>query len=223
MSTHLKLVLSFVVALALPAGTVFAKAPQASTHEPQKVDICHATGSAKNPYVSINVSEKAASAHDRHQHDEDVLGENNSADCEETEVTPPVGNDGITPVRPTTPKNHQPGNGGNGNGNEDHKVGICHATGSSTNPYVFIKVDKHAATAHDTHQNDEDIIGASSANDCPKPVRAVTTNPGNVGGGTLPVAQAGENSLPVTGASALGLLLASASGSLAYLIRRRLA
>jgi hypothetical protein len=51
----------------------------------------------------------------------------------------------------------------------DHKVGICHATGSKTNPYVFITVDEHAVKAHQSHQDGHDIIGAKSAADCPKP------------------------------------------------------
>jgi hypothetical protein len=55
------------------------------------------------------------------------------------------------------------------NTNSDHKVGICHATGSKTNPYVYIVVDKHAADAHAKHQDGKDIIGASSAGQCPKP------------------------------------------------------
>lgn len=51
------------------------------------------------------------------------------------------------------------GNGkGNGNGNGDHgnsgnapghdKVGVCHATGSSENPYVFLRLPKKAAEKH---------------------------------------------------------------------------
>ncbi len=42
----------------------------------------------------------------------------------------------------------------------DHKVGICHATGSKTNPYVYIVVDKHAADAHARHHDSRDKIGA---------------------------------------------------------------
>jgi hypothetical protein len=49
-----------------------------------------------------------------------------------------------------------------------HKVGICHATGSKTNPYVYIVVDQHAADAHKKHQDGRDVIGVSSADKCPK-------------------------------------------------------
>jgi hypothetical protein len=51
---------------------------------------------------------------------------------------------------------------------KDHKIGICHATGSKTNPYVFIVVDKHAADAHSRHQDGRDVIGAKSQDECPK-------------------------------------------------------
>src|SRR6266568_1692470 len=57
---------------------------------------------------------------------------------------------------------------------QDHKVGICHATGSKTNPYVFIVVDEHAEKAHASHQDGRDIVDAKSAADCPKPVIAHT-------------------------------------------------
>jgi hypothetical protein len=42
---------------------------------------------------------------------------------------------------------------------------ICHATGSETNPFVSITVAMPAVQAHDRHQNDEDIIGATG--ECP--------------------------------------------------------
>ncbi|MCG3776692.1 MAG: hypothetical protein JW395_3552 [Nitrospira sp.] len=52
---------------------------------------------------------------------------------------------------------------------EEAKVGICHATGSASNPYVFIMVSKSAVRAHQHHQDGRDIIGAKSQADCPKP------------------------------------------------------
>jgi DNA-binding beta-propeller fold protein YncE len=43
------------------------------------------------------------------------------------------------------------------------KVGICHATGSRNNPFVFMVVDAHAVPAHSAHG---DIIGVGSARAC---------------------------------------------------------
>ncbi|MDX6680652.1 MAG: hypothetical protein QOG94_691 [Solirubrobacteraceae bacterium] len=39
----------------------------------EKVTICHATGSATNPYVQITISENAVEAHRRHQDREDII------------------------------------------------------------------------------------------------------------------------------------------------------
>ncbi|HEY6052417.1 MAG TPA: hypothetical protein VIU86_00725, partial [Gaiellaceae bacterium] len=55
-------------------------------------------------------------------------------------------------------------------GNENEKVYICHATGSSTNPYVLIHVSKHAEWAHTHHQDGRDIVlgsTLSSGTTCP--------------------------------------------------------
>jgi hypothetical protein len=51
------------------------------------------------------------------------------------------------------------------NGNAGKRT-ICHATHSSTNPYVEITVSNNAIPAHDRHQDDEDIIPAA-AGGCP--------------------------------------------------------
>ncbi|WP_212746918.1 hypothetical protein [Sinomonas gamaensis] len=46
-------------------------------------------------------------------------------------------------------------------GDTSHKVTICHATGSETNPFVVITVDKASiAEAHGEHQDQRDIIPA---------------------------------------------------------------
>jgi hypothetical protein len=93
------------------------------------------------------------------------------------------------------------------------KVGICHATGSKTNPYVFIVVDKHAASAHAKHQDGLDVIGVTSADKCPKPA----TTGGQGGTTPTPTPKANENgqvlgnstqptSLPDTGAGLSALL-----------------
>jgi hypothetical protein len=61
--------------------------------------------------------------------------------------------------------------------NHDHKIGICHATGSKTNPYVYINVDKHAAEAHKKHQDGRDIVGVKSEKDCPKVTKSPSPTP----------------------------------------------
>jgi hypothetical protein len=91
----------------------------------------------------------------------------------------------------------------------DHKVGICHATGSKTNPYVFIVVDKHAAEAHKKHQDGRDVIGVTSADKCPKPATAGSTSKGGqvLATSTTPAAtQAAPTTLPDTGAGLSALL-----------------
>lgn len=128
-----------------------------------------------------------------------------------------------------------------------HKIGICHATGSTTNPYVFIVVDKHAAEAHANHQDRRDIIGATSASICPKPVVSPkpspsyspsprpstkpsvspSPTPGGQGGGstlgTSTTTEAPPTVLPETGAGFGGLvgLTALAAAGATYINSRR--
>ncbi|HSX22042.1 MAG TPA: hypothetical protein VLE97_04615, partial [Gaiellaceae bacterium] len=60
---------------AKPAKSESASKPdEQKASEPEaKVYICHATGSAKNPYVLINVSSHALKAHTSHQDGRDIV------------------------------------------------------------------------------------------------------------------------------------------------------
>ena len=60
-----------VVAAVVTCAGLAALTPAASAGE--KVTICHATGSATNPYVMITISENAVAAHRAHQGREDII------------------------------------------------------------------------------------------------------------------------------------------------------
>jgi Tol biopolymer transport system component len=112
------------------------------------VTICHATGSATNPYVKITVDDDGAySGHI--YHDGDI-------------IPAPAGGcpKGDKPTK--TPKVNQ-------------KITICHATGSAKNPYVKITVaDDGVYNGHIKHP--DDIIPAP-AGGCPVPTDTPTDTP----------------------------------------------
>src|SRR5215831_19362416 len=60
--------LALLVPLAFYGGTGFAKNSSAAQYQ-YKVTICHHTGSAKHPMVTITVSNRAVSAHLARHHD----------------------------------------------------------------------------------------------------------------------------------------------------------
>lgn len=128
----------------------------------EKVTICHATSSEVMPYVTIHVSANAIGGHFDNNgtqlagHEDDLLLQG-EVEC--------------------------PTNGGDGGGDESHKVTICHATMSETNPYVRIVVDEHAINGHFENNGTplaghEDDILLEGEVDCPD------TGPG--GGGNNP-------------------------------------
>lgn len=61
--------LALLSSLALMLLSLLVTAGTASAAPPEKITICHATGSAQNPYVSITVSKKALAGHARHGDD----------------------------------------------------------------------------------------------------------------------------------------------------------
>lgn len=146
-----------------------------------KITLCHATGSAKHPYVFITVSKNAAgpdavAGHSKHP--DDIIPAGSLADCPKTIPDDEANNPGSG--------SDNPGNGDNTGDNDHEKIGLCHATGSATNPYVFIVVSVNAAgpdavAGHSKHA--DDIIPANSIDDCPKPASG-GNNPGDTTGGT---------------------------------------
>ncbi|WP_113684635.1 hypothetical protein [Blastococcus atacamensis] len=188
---------ALVLATAMPA----AAAPGGNGGA--KVTLCHATGSASNPYVQITVADDAAynGHHSQHQ------------DLGQGDIIPPFTYQGSTyslnwdgagqatfargctvettggPQKPDNPGNpgnpgkpENPGNAGNpGNPHEpenpgtpekpanpgnpgtpsgpgkDPKVTLCHATGSTSNPYVRITVA--AAGAYNGHYTQHEDLG----------------------------------------------------------------
>lgn len=103
-----------------------------------KLTICHATGSASNPYNEITIDFNGLRGHSNHA--DDFI---------------PAPEEGCPPVTPTP---------GPSPTLTADKVTICHATGSDKNPYNLITVSVNGLNGHDKHSGD--IIPAP-AGGCP--------------------------------------------------------
>jgi hypothetical protein len=119
-----------------------------------KTTICHSTGSASNPFVTITVSNNALKAHARHHDGRDLIpapaaGCPKGEKAKDAPATKPAGTGKPKPERVT----------------------ICHATGSTKNPFVKITIAEPAVAAHKRHQDGRDIIPAPEG-DCPAPAPA---------------------------------------------------
>jgi|GEM_PF-3028341 len=127
------------------------KATSRTASDP-KVMLCHATGSAKNPYVLITVAAAgAANGHYDHQDGRDIIpeftynGKTYAAKGDQSVLA--------AGCKKSTPVTQEPKN--------KSRVTLCHATGSATNPYVLITIAAAgAANGHygDKHQDGRDII-----------------------------------------------------------------
>jgi hypothetical protein len=129
-----------------------------------KIDICHATGSATNPYNEITIDFNGLRGHRNHEGDLIPAPEGGCAlvtPASEITATPtltPTSSMTATPSMTVTPTATAPGNG-------DGMITICHATGSAKNPYVLITVSINGLNGHGKHTRD--IIPAP-AGGCPK-------------------------------------------------------
>jgi len=125
------------LALLMAAGVSSAMAAN-NGNDNHKVTVCHATGSAKNPYVRIHVSKNAAENAGHYGHEGDEIYEDDVANTHPCPTTPPP------------------------DGGDDHDVTICHPLGDGKFERIHVsendeKVVEHAG--HDDHiiQDDDDF------------------------------------------------------------------
>jgi len=107
-----------------------------------QITICHATGSANNPFNEITIDFNGLRGHSDHKND--II------------PAPETGCAAVT-ITPTVTATLTGDNAG--------KIAICHATGSTKNPYVLITVSVNGLNGHGDHQRD--IIPAPDGG-CPK-------------------------------------------------------
>jgi len=141
-----------------------------------RITLCHATRSETNPYVVITVDPNSviSRGHDQHQDDRDIIPaftyeENGQSVSFPGQNLTPEGiallANGCTPSSQTSvaaaliEASKRPP--------VKSRVTLCHATSSSSNPYVRITVAPEAVSTqgHDQHQDGRDIIPPFSYDD----------------------------------------------------------
>jgi hypothetical protein len=155
-------------------GAAFLLLPSAQAAPTDKITICHATGSTTNPYVAQTVSIEAVKGHAGHgdiipayvdregvsfpgQGDQAIL----AAGCATTSPAPvttspaPVTTSPAPVTTSPAPVTTSPAPVTTSPAPGNMKVTICHATGSTTNPYVAIEVSASAVlNGHGSHDGD---------------------------------------------------------------------
>jgi hypothetical protein len=122
-----------------------------------RLTICHATASATKPYTEITIDFNGLSGHGNHTGDLIPAPEGGCPSVTPTPAITVTATVTATPSGTTTPA-------ATVSANQDGKITICHATGSSKNPYVMITVSVNGLNGHDKHPHD--IIPAP-AGGCP--------------------------------------------------------
>ena len=136
----------------------------------KKVDICHATSSSSNPYVSISVSVDGLNGHGDHANDIippldnpaypglnwDSTGQaiwNNG--CQQATVSPTPTETSATPSPTETSSSPSPTETSpSPSPTSGEQILICHATGSESNPYEGITVALAGLDGHGDHPSD---------------------------------------------------------------------
>lgn len=133
-----------------------------------KITICHATGSAGNPYNKITIALSGLNGHSKHA--QDIIPAPLDG-CAPTLMTPTIT---LTPTITPTPTitltpTITPTPAATIVGDKDGKVTICHATGNGKKGkgggYVMITISVNGLNGHNKHAGD--IIPAP-AGGCPK-------------------------------------------------------
>lgn len=126
-----------------------------------KLTICHATASASKPYTEITIDFNGLKGHSNHKSD---IIPAPAGGCPSVTPTPAItatitatATVTATPSGTTTPE-------ATVSGGQDGTITICHATGSTKNPYVMITVSVNGLNGHGNHPRD--IIPAP-AGGCP--------------------------------------------------------
>ena len=124
------LLLVVLAVLGTLVGLLRAQSEAVGAQPDRKVTICHATSSATNPYVEISVSTNGANGgklSDHTSHEDDFI------------PAPAGGCPSTVPPGPGDP------------GGTEHKVDVCHVTGSQSNPVVMINIAQSAVATHLDH------------------------------------------------------------------------
>jgi hypothetical protein len=122
-----------------------------------EITICHATSSLTNPYDEITIDFNELRGHSNHNGD---IVPSPQGGCPSVTPTP-----GITETSSVAETPTMTTKAATAAENNDGKITICHATGSSKNPYVMITVSVNGLNGHGNHSRD--IIPAP-AGGCPK-------------------------------------------------------
>lgn len=145
-------------ALAKGHAKAQTQTPTANTHaKAGKTTICHATGSATNPYVTITISNNAVPAHRRHQDGRDIIPAPAEGGCPTTATS--------AQQQPVTP----PGQEQQAGAKEQEQAAAAPTTGASTTTSTPAGQTGVAGetTGSGGSPNNVSVLGASTSGSAP--------------------------------------------------------